>query len=314
MKKATKILTVFLAVTLTALIAVAPASSLTVYQAEGFRFSLINSNDANIVGYIGNDPAMVIPEKVMNRNLTAIDSDAFRDNTFITSVDFSGAVRLRSIGVYAFAGCTNLSGNVTLPARVSTIGYNAFQNCDAVTAVDLACSITTLTRWCFAECDALTNVTLPDTLQTIEPVALGYCPNLTYVNIPASVTSISDVAFYESNNVTLGVWSDSYGYQYAVANNIPYVLLDAPEPEPEPIPYLIGDATGDGYVNVRDVTAIQRHVAEFTLLTGVRFAAADVNGDSIVSVDDATALQRFLAEFDVPYPIGEEGSYLPQES
>ena len=310
MKKTTKIVTILLAVTLTALIAAVPAGAAMEYRMNGFRFELKNNFESAIRGYIGESSNMVIPEKLMSKNVTTINSDAFRDNTFITSVDFSNATHLETIGVYAFSGCTSLAGDVTLPESLTSIGYYAFQNCPLLSTVTIPGQITLLPFWCFAECNMLSSVTLPDTVQTIESAAFAFCPNLTYVNIPASVTTIDEAAFYGSDNVTLGVWSDTYGYQYAVANNIPYVLLDAPQPQP--IPYLLGDATGDGYVNVRDVTAIQRHVAEFTLLTGVNFAAADVNSDSIISVDDGTSLQRYLAEFDVPYPIGEEQSYLPE--
>ena len=61
---------------------------------------------------------------------------------------------------------------------------------------------------------------------------------------------------------------------------------------------MIGDANGDGKVNVCDVTAIQRHVAEVELLTGACLFNADVNGDGEVTIDDATHLLRYLAEFD----------------
>lgn len=75
-------------------------------------------------------------------------------------------------------------------------------------------------------------------------------------------------------------------------------LTDAEEAykalKPKPI---IGDANGDGQVDVRDVTAIQRHVAEFRLLTGDQFIAADVNLDGVVNVNDATLLQMYLAEY-----------------
>ena len=68
---------------------------------------------------------------------------------------------------------------------------------------------------------------------------------------------------------------------------------------------LLGDANNDGTVNINDVTAIQRHLAEQTLLTGDDFTAADITGDGDVSIDDVTILQRYLAEYSVDYPIGE---------
>ena len=68
---------------------------------------------------------------------------------------------------------------------------------------------------------------------------------------------------------------------------------------------LLGDANNDGTVNINDVTAIQRHLAEQTLLTGDDFTAADITGDGEVSIDDVTILQRYLAEYSVDYPVGE---------
>ena len=70
-------------------------------------------------------------------------------------------------------------------------------------------------------------------------------------------------------------------------------------------PCILGDANGDGRVNISDVTAIQRHLAEIDLLSGAALFAADVNGDNAVTIDDATALQNYLAEFDTAYPVGE---------
>ncbi len=111
-----------------------------------------------------------------------------------------------------------------------------------------------------------------------------------------SVNYIADTAFSGDPNLTLGVWFGSYGYEYAKAQNIPYILLDS---------VLLGDANGDGYVNISDVTDIQRAVAEMDTLDDLRKKAADVNGDGVVTIDDATFLQTYLAEFETAYPIGE---------
>ena len=60
---------------------------------------------------------------------------------------------------------------------------------------------------------------------------------------------------------------------------------------------LIGDANLDGVISIKDVTTIQRHVAELEWLTGNALIAADVNGDGSVSIKDATCVQLYLAEF-----------------
>lgn len=65
-----------------------------------------------------------------------------------------------------------------------------------------------------------------------------------------------------------------------------------------PIDFIYGDADGNGRVDVRDVTAIQRHLADINTLTGKLLGAADTNGDGVVNITDATHLQKYLAEFD----------------
>ncbi len=64
--------------------------------------------------------------------------------------------------------------------------------------------------------------------------------------------------------------------------------------------FAIGDANGDGVVNIKDVTTIQRHVAEFEILTGAELRAADFNwdlDDMIIDIEDATWMQVYLAGF-----------------
>lgn len=61
----------------------------------------------------------------------------------------------------------------------------------------------------------------------------------------------------------------------------------------------VGDVNYDGVISIRDVTAIQRHLAELELFTDEQLELADVNGDGEVDIADATHLQKYLAEYDV---------------
>jgi len=61
---------------------------------------------------------------------------------------------------------------------------------------------------------------------------------------------------------------------------------------------LIGDTDLDGNITIRDVTAIQRHIAELDIFTDEQIALADTNGDGEINISDATHLQKYLAEFD----------------
>ena len=60
----------------------------------------------------------------------------------------------------------------------------------------------------------------------------------------------------------------------------------------------VGDTNLDGNINIRDVTAIQRHLVELETFNDEQIALADTNGDGEINIADATHLQMYLAEFD----------------
>ena len=60
-----------------------------------------------------------------------------------------------------------------------------------------------------------------------------------------------------------------------------------------------GDTNLDGNIDIRDVTAIQRHLVELEKFNDEQLAVADTNGDGEINIADATHLQMYLAEYDV---------------
>ena len=69
---------------------------------------------------------------------------------------------------------------------------------------------------------------------------------------------------------------------------------------------LWGDANGDGFVNINDVTCIQRHVAELQPIPEENRQASLVSGETTLSVLDATLIQQFLAEMFEHFPAEEK--------
>lgn len=61
---------------------------------------------------------------------------------------------------------------------------------------------------------------------------------------------------------------------------------------------LLGDANLDGFVNINDVTQIQRHLSEMIKLEKTAASNADFNCDGSITIDDCTLIQRLLAEYD----------------
>lgn len=68
--------------------------------------------------------------------------------------------------------------------------------------------------------------------------------------------------------------------------------------------YLRGDANGDGFVTIYDVTALQRHLVNLELLSENNLTAADIDGNGL-DITDATNIQRYLAEYENVYNVGE---------
>ena len=141
-----------------------------------------------------------------------------------------------------------------------------------------------------------TSIIIRDGTKGIAGSAFERCNGLRSVIIPDSVTSIGFGSLgynwgrKKIDGLTIYGVPGSAAEQYANDNGFTFI---------EYVDAAIGDMTGDGKVNVRDVTAMQRHLAGLEELTDDRLALADVNTDGKVTIDDVTLLQRYLAEFDV---------------
>lgn len=68
---------------------------------------------------------------------------------------------------------------------------------------------------------------------------------------------------------------------------------------------LLGDANGNGEVNIKDATTIQKATAKLLTLDESTKPRADVNADGKVNVKDATAVQKYIAKIETGFAIGE---------
>jgi len=59
--------------------------------------------------------------------------------------------------------------------------------------------------------------------------------------------------------------------------------------------FMLGDANSDKKVNIKDTTAIQKHIAMLIVLTEKQLKAADFDLNEKVNIKDATSIQKFLA-------------------
>ena len=140
-----------------------------------------------------------------------------------------------TIAYEAFDNCTNLT-SLTVPASVTSIGQYAFEYCYNLTNVNLLANATSITYGAFYECYRLAKVTIPASVTSIGNYVFYYCTNLTGVyftgnNAPAS---IGDSTYYNDNNLTnyylLGAtgFGSSYGGRpTAIWAGAPYAILTA---------------------------------------------------------------------------------------
>lgn len=272
------------------------ADAATYYSFAGYTFSLDESKNACIHSYDGEDTELYIPKYIRSYPVTAIDDYAFFERGDFQKLYLESGTKLKHIGTAAFYRCSTIP-SAEVPPSVETLGESVFQDCGALEKVVFNNSkITELPAQTFYACASLTEVTLPTSLTAIGDYAFAECGSLTYLELPQSITEIGENAFLNDDNLVLGVWYGSYAFQYAVENSLNCVLLDDIK---------LGDADGDGSVNINDVTAVQRHLAELERLEGIYLYAADTNQDGALDISDATTLQMVLAEYDIPCAVGQ---------
>ena len=197
------------------------------------------------------------------------------------------AVTLFSDGVFTFEKTENGTAVIT--------DCNLTEKEIEVPGLVLGYPVTGIGNYAFMSNSFIKSVVLPSSVASIGKYAFAQNKDLAYVTIPESCEEIADNAFWGSPNVTIRCWSGSAADAFSKDKQIPCEYLDN---------VIRGDANGDGIVNISDVTAIQRHLAELEYLNGDRLKAADVNGGGL-DISDATEIQMYLAENENIYHIGE---------
>ncbi|MCD7726828.1 MAG: leucine-rich repeat protein [Ruminococcus sp.] len=203
-----------------------------------YEYEILEDGTAKITRYIGSDAEIELPSEIDGYVVTSIGSYSFADNE--GNVSISSIIILESvtsIEEYAFYNLWRLT-EVTIPTSVTSIGYHAF--------------------------DA--------------------CYNLESITIPSSVTSIGEDVFiltFDGGDppadpiVIISCYSGSYAEQYAIDNDIEYVLLEK-----------LGDVNGDDKVTTADVGLANSHAKGVTTLTDYQYICADVNLDGSVTTAD----------------------------
>lgn len=144
------------------------------------------------------------------KSVTKIDDSAFSDCEKLANVIFAPGGTTLTIGNAAFKNCRKLTGSLALPAYTTSIGNNAFENCDFA-VFTIPAGVTSIGNAAFYNCQNLTEITFNctgdltigevDTSKTDDQVAItagtfANCVSLESVYLPAGTKAIGKYAFY----------------------------------------------------------------------------------------------------------------------
>ncbi len=175
----------------------------------------------------------VVAESVEGVPVTAIGEGVFSQNapTFLETVTLPETIT--SIGAEAFYNCNHLTA-INIPAGVTYIGESAFSGCTDLTAITLPEGIATIADSTFSGCESLTSITLPEGITTIEADAFWGCTALTEIDLPDSLRYVEYDSFYgtaaltqacEEASASDGVVYIDNAALYFLKNVIPEVTL-----------------------------------------------------------------------------------------
>ena len=276
-------------------------SGITTVTIDNWTYERIDG-DAHwrIVDYVGEDTELIVPRIVNDVMVVSLGSYSFANDTTVTSVETSSP--LWTVEEYAFYCCTSLQ-SFECNFALKNIGVGAFLGTSSLKNINLEDSIVEVISSNAFMNSGIEQVALPDTCVELSNNSFAQCHQLIKVEIPDSVTTIHQDAFRSSENVVIYATKESYAIEYAIENNIPYVITN---PDPEPMTFLLGDADHDGVISVLDATIIQKCLASIIAdEDGWIHIAGSVDGLTL-NISHATYIQKYLACITVPYEIGTE--------
>ena len=116
----------------------------------------VNDGALTITAYTGPGGAVTIPPTISGLPVTSIGVGAFANCTNLTSVTFG--TNVTSIEDSAFRYCSNLA-SVTIPNSITNIGPYGFEGC-GLTRVTIGDGLTGIGDYAFTECTSLSAITV----------------------------------------------------------------------------------------------------------------------------------------------------------
>lgn len=260
----------------------------------------------------------------LNEGLVTIGDSAFALCQKLSACNIPATVT--TIGEKAFVG-TALSA-VAIPEGVTTVKDGAFQSCYSLTKVTAAGKDTAFEGGSiFANCSEKLIITAPANSKAMayaKANSLGFTASDIDMKAFNDAVSEAEKALATTDTYELEAldslqaeldkakaaaqYPESQEAVTALAESLSAKTTDVVENHKivKSHKFILGDANGDGVVNIADVLKIQNYIGKNLELTNEQMLAADIDGDQYVRVVDVLNIQKYKAEMAVDYPIGQE--------
>lgn len=230
----------------------------------------------------------------LSDSLYAIDRMSFSQTSSLETIEFPESLKI--VGDYAF----HYSGLKKTPSfeYVERIVYGAFSESGLEEVVyPIHAEVESMA---FISCENLTSLIIPEGVTHVANVFAG-CENVSTVIIPRSVTAIDDSTFSNMNPLmVLGVYSGSYGEEYALDND--HYFYDVETGDPTNVVQTI-EQDGLKYVIVDG----EAHVVGPTGSDRTYNIPQIVNGYTVTKIREKAFYEHYLDDVTLPDTITEIG-------
>jgi BspA type Leucine rich repeat region (6 copies) len=226
-----------------------------------YTFTTNSDGSLNITKYTGTNGAVVIPNATNGLPITSIGDAAFFEISYLTSVTVG--TNVGTIADQAFSYSTMTS--ITIPASVTNIAFDAFHNCNSLTAITVSTnnpdyssvagvlfnqnqttlltfpegqtgsyavpnSVTDIGTYAFFDSTNLTSVALSSNVTSIENYAFYDCPGLTAITVNTNnlwYSSVAGVLFDKSQDTLIQYPAGNVAASYTMPNTVTNIGMEA---------------------------------------------------------------------------------------
>ena len=169
---------------------------------DGLEVTRQDDGSYKIIKFVGSAENLILPSFINNYPVVAIGDSAFSGSSVSGSITLPD--RLQTIGDSAFVNCSLLTGSLTIPDSVTSIGRYAFSGCSGFNGtLKLPSAITYIAEYTFNGCNNFTgDLIIPNSVTRIEQLAFCNCARFTSLTLSDHLFSIAGGAFMNCSRLS----------------------------------------------------------------------------------------------------------------